>query len=185
MGKGYVGTRIPDDLAGRLREFEASAYITKQCSKPRRPVLEFGRYVRVDDCNSMGDDCGPDFENAVSTVVVRALPSDRAGAPKYWLRQVCVITLAEVLCNFKDDAPFAEIYDAWLEGAAVIRKRCPRGRRPAGDPPPLKRRRRPERYGSQRRQEGHGGTERRHGGGHGNGRGKSGGGIGKGGKGRK
>ena len=67
------------------------------------------------------------MNNAVSTLVVRALPSSTVGAPKYWLRKVRVITLAEVSCNYKDDERFRKIYDAWLESQVVIRKRKTRG----------------------------------------------------------
>ena len=70
---------------------------------------------------------GPDLGSAVSTLVVRALPHDKAGAPDYWLRRVHVITLAEVFTNFQHDEVLASIYDAWLEGAVVIRKRQMRG----------------------------------------------------------
>ena len=64
------------------------------------------------------------MDNAVSTLVARAFPSSRAGAPKHWLRRVHVITLAEVFDNYKNDAEFETIYDAWLDGRVVIKKRA-------------------------------------------------------------
>ena len=123
MGRGYPGTRMPSTLAGRVAEFRYTS--PGRCSQ-RRDVVEFGRYRRIDDPESEGDG-GPDLDNAVSTLVVRALPSKRAGAPAYWLRKVYVIGLAEVFYNYQHDAEFAEIYEMWLEGVVVIRKRGTRG----------------------------------------------------------
>ena len=142
MGKDFPGTVLPSTFGERLREFRASTLLTMQCSVPRRIAFEFGKYFREDDRDSRGYDCGPDLENAVSTLVVRARPSEQAGVPKYWLRRVCVITLAEVLCHYKDWALWEEIYNMWLEGAVVIRKRSPRGRR-EGTQPRWRRKKRP------------------------------------------
>ena len=152
MGKDYPGTVLPRTFEERLDAFRASEPL-RMCSQ-RRNVYEFGKYFRLDDRLSevrSGSEGGPDFDNAVSTLVVRARPSKQAGAPKYWLRRVCVITLAEVLFHFKNNATqWEELYNMWLEGAVVIRKRGPRGRR-ANDPA-TKRRRLQD--GSQWRQEG-------------------------------
>ena len=121
MGLGYPGTSLASTSAARGAEFRRS---------PRRDVVDFGRY----SISSPQPEGGPDLDNAVSTLVARAFPSSRAGAPKYWLRRVHVITLAEVFDNYKNDWGFETIYDAWREGRVVIKKRaamrgCAGGRR--------------------------------------------------------
>ena len=88
-----------------------------------RDVVDFGKY-RISGKPHFG---GPNLDDVVSTLVARALPDAFEDAPKYWLRRVRVITLAEALDNYKDDEDFKVIYEAWLEGQVVIRKRKMRG----------------------------------------------------------
>ena len=67
------------------------------------------------------------MDNAVSTLVVRALSPRIAGAPRYWLRKVKVVTLAEAFFHFRHAEFFKKIYEVWLEGRVVIHKRPKRG----------------------------------------------------------
>ena len=99
----------------------------------RRDVMDFG-HAKV-DYNEIQDDIteGPDLDNAVSTLVVRALPgTGRGGKAKYWARSVQVITFPEVYNHYKDHATFSEIYDTWLEGAVVVRSMPKRGTKGSG-----------------------------------------------------
>ena len=121
MGLDFPGTRLAATFAARTAEFENSAL--GKCSK-RRDVVEFGL---GHDVFATKLDGKPDLNNAVSTVVVRALPGKREGAPDYWLRSVRVITLAEVFANYQHDMGFGIMYDTWLEGELVIRGRPVRG----------------------------------------------------------
>ena len=66
----------------------------------------------------------PDLDNSVSTLFVRGTPGSQS---EYWLRQVAVVTLAEVLHNFQHEASFKLIHDFWMEGEVVIRPRLVRG----------------------------------------------------------
>ena len=99
----------------------------------RRDVIDFGQ-AKV-DYSEIQDDIteGPDLDNAVSTLVVRALPgTGHGGKAKYWARSVRVITFPEVFNHYKDHATFQEIYDTWLEGAVVIRSMPKRGKAGSG-----------------------------------------------------
>ena len=123
MGLDFPGTRVAKSIAGRVTEFRSSS--GSETRSERRDVVDFGLYnLEIHASDDYGE---PDFDNAVSTLVVRALPRSRAEAPKYWFRKVRVITLSEVFCNYQHDADFQQIYDAWLEGAVVIRKHRTRG----------------------------------------------------------
>ena len=126
MGQEYRGTCVGKDRAARGALFEASE---PRRFSGQRDVVEFGPYRRIDDAESAGiEDGGPDLDNAVSTLVVRAHESSRAGAPKYWVRKVRVISLPEVFYNYQHDVDFEDIYSMWHEGAVVTRKRQTRGR---------------------------------------------------------
>ena len=89
------------------------------------PLEDFGTRYKL-SCRAEGDEdfLAPDLDNAVSTLVVRLMkPAGRQHfvPTKYWLRRVRVITLAEVLDNYKHDESFYSIYDCWLEGQVVFR----------------------------------------------------------------
>ena len=143
MGYSIPGTRIRKTVAARGAEFLESK--PRSCSQ-RRDVVDFmPAYVnmvnliyKADIQPSSADDSrvrgfcnhGPDFNNAVSTLVVRALPGGGVEhRPKYYARSVRVITLAEVFNHYKDEAEFSSIYDVWLEGAVVIRNAPKRGQK--------------------------------------------------------
>ena len=121
MGQDQAGTHIRRTSLCRGGEFGLLARPTFWGKL--RDVVDFGPYLTA----SPQPEGGPNLDDAVSTLVVRAFPSSREGAPEYWLRKVWVITLAEVLNNFKDDEAFDAIYQAWCEGPVVIRARPPRG----------------------------------------------------------
>ena len=121
MGQDQAGTYVRRTSAARGAEFSLMARPTFWGKL--RDVVDFGPYLTA----SPQPEGGPNLDDAVSTLVVRAFPSSREGAPEYWLRKVWVITLAEVLNNFKDDEAFEIIYQAWAEGPVVIRARPPRG----------------------------------------------------------
>ena len=139
------GTRIGKTFAARGAEFLETE--KRSCSQ-RRDVVDFmPAYVANDHIHkadiqpSSADDSrvrgfcnhGPDFNNAVSTLVVRALPGGGVEhRPKYYARSVRVITLAEVFNHYKDEAEFSSIYDVWLEGAVVIRNAPKRGQHKRG-----------------------------------------------------
>ena len=127
MGKSFPGTKIGKTFAARGAQFQESERSRSQ----RRDVVDFGQAVvnKLDYDFGYG---GPDLSNAVSTLVVRALPGGSNHRPKYWARSVRVITLPEVYNHYKEEATFETIYDVWLEGAVVIRKTPKRGNR-AGD----------------------------------------------------
>lgn len=123
MGLDFPGTRVARSIAGRVAEFRTSR--GPETRSQRRDVVDFGfGKLEVHASDDYGE---PDFDYAVSTLVVRALPQCFLEAPKYWFRKVRVITLSEVFCNYQHDADFQQIYDAWLEGAVVIRKHRTRG----------------------------------------------------------
>ena len=140
MGYSNPGTRIRKTFAARGAEFLETE--KRSCSQ-RRDVVDFlPAFVANDqiydaDIQQSADDrvgglCnhGPDLNNAVSTLVVRALPGGGVEhRPKYYARSVRVITLAEVFNHYKDEAEFSSIYDVWLEGAVVIRNAPKRGQR--------------------------------------------------------
>ena len=141
MGYSNPGTRIRKTFAARGAEFLETE--KRSCSQ-RRDVVDFlPAYVSSDqvyaadiqqsaDDNRVGGLCnhGPDLNNAVSTLVVRALPGGGVEhRPKYYARSVRVITLAEVFNHYKDEAEFSSIYDVWLEGAVVIRNAPKRGQK--------------------------------------------------------
>ena len=119
MGLDYNGTRVESTSAARGAAF--SKRDRGRCSNVR-DVVDFGSYYAVPQSGG-----GPDLNNAVSTLVVRALPSTSSDAPQYWLRKVKIITLAEVFYYFQHDETFQRIYEVWLEGRVVIRKRATRG----------------------------------------------------------
>jgi hypothetical protein len=121
MGQDQAGTYVRRTSAARGAEFSLMARPTFWGKL--RDVVDFGPYLTA----SPQPEGGPNLDDAVSTLVVRAFPSSREGAPEYWLRKVWVITLAEVLNNFKDDEAFDAIYKAWCEGPVVIRARPTRG----------------------------------------------------------
>ena len=77
MGKDYPGTHIPKTFADRLQKFHCDFEICSQ----RRVVYEFGNYIFENEYAG-DDEGGPDLDNAVSTLVVHARPSEIAGAPK-------------------------------------------------------------------------------------------------------
>jgi hypothetical protein len=120
MGCDFPGTRLQTTAAAR-----GAAYLKREienCSR-RRSVEDFGSSYTLSTRS-----CGrPDFNNAVSTLVVRGFSSSQVGASLYWLRRVRVISLAEVFWNYQHDETFDTIYAAWLEGAVVFRKRAMRG----------------------------------------------------------
>ena len=118
MGNKYDGTTIGVTHADRAQEFYKSHSGFKT---QRRLVTEFGPTQKSDDLDG---NLQPDINSAVSTFVVRG---KKGSEVLYWLRQVRVITLPEVYANFQHDVPFADIYDAWQEGACVIRSHPPRG----------------------------------------------------------
>ena len=74
--------------------------------------------------DDLDDNLQPDINSAVSTLVVRGKKGSKV---LYWLRQVRVTTLPEVYADFQHEFPFADIYEAWQEGACVIRRHPPRG----------------------------------------------------------
>ena len=118
MGREYDGTTIGVTQADRAREF----YTSQSGFKTRRRfVMEFGPTQKSDD---LDDNLQPDINSAVSTLVVRG---KKGSEVLYWLRKVWVTTLLEVYANFQHDLPFADIYEAWQEGACVIRSHPPRG----------------------------------------------------------
>ena len=127
MGKSYPGTRIGKTFAARGAEFQQSE---RRIRSQRRDVVDFGpAFVANYQVASVDLDDGPDLNNAVSTLVVRALPGGGSeDRPKYWARSVRVITLPEVFNHYKDEATFPLIYDTWLEGAVVIRNTPKRGK---------------------------------------------------------
>ena len=119
MGLDYNGTLVESTSAAR-----GAAFSKRHAGRCRciRDVVDFGSYYAVPQSGG-----GPDLNNAVSTLVVRALPSTSSDAPKYWLRKVKVISLAEAFFHFRHAETFENIYRAWLEGRVVIRKRATRG----------------------------------------------------------
>ena len=145
MGYSIPGTRIRKTFAARGAEFLDSE--PRSCSQ-RRDVVDFmpafvasdhiyeaGSQPSSADDSRVGGFCnhGPDLNNAVSTLVVRALPGGGVEhRPKYYARSVRVITLAEVFNHYKNEAEFSSIYDVWLEGAVVIRNAPKRGQHKRG-----------------------------------------------------
>ena len=122
MGKSYPGTRIGKTFAARGAEFQERSDERRGRSQ-RRDVVDFGPAFVADD-QVYNVDHGPDLDNAVSTLVVHALPGERC---KYYARSVRVITLPEVFNHYKEEATFPLIYDTWLEDAVVIRNTPKRG----------------------------------------------------------
>ena len=120
MGNSYPGTTIGRTFAARGAEFQQSD--RGRCSQ-RRDVVDFGQSVVL----GANDDGGPDLDNAVSTLVVRAMPGSKKGSPKFWARRVHVITLPEIINHYKEESTFQAMYEAWLEGLVVIRKAPMRG----------------------------------------------------------
>ena len=131
MGQSFPGTKVGKTFADRSEEFWDSP---RRESSQWRDVVDFGQACV--DYNEIQDDIteGPDLDNAVSTLVVRALPgTGHGGKAKYWVRSVRVITFPEVFNHYKDAATFQEIYDTWLEGAVVIRSMPKRGKAGSGE----------------------------------------------------
>ena len=127
----YPSTMIQKTFAARGASFNRSE---SRGRSQRRDVVDFGQACV--DYNEIQDDIteGPDLDNAVSTLVVRALPgTGHGGKAKYWVRSVRVITFPEVFNHYKDAATFQEIYDTWLEGAVVIRSMPRRGKAGSGE----------------------------------------------------
>ena len=126
MGYSIPGTRIRKTVAARGAEFLESK--PRSCSQ-RRDVVDFmPAYVnmvnliyKADIQPSSADDSrvrgfcnhGPDLNNAVSTLVVRALAGEAFAEirPKYWARSVRVITLPEVFNHYKEETLFPSIYN--------------------------------------------------------------------------
>ena len=127
----YPSTMIQKTFAARGASFTRS---DRRGRSQRRDVIDFGQ-AKVDYAEIQDDITeGPDLDNAVSTLVVRALPgTGHGGKAKYWVRSVRVITFPEVFNHYKDAATFQEIYDTWLEGAVVIRSMPKRGKAGSGE----------------------------------------------------
>jgi hypothetical protein len=69
-------------------------------------------------------DCTPNFDEPISTFVV----CDAVLDCHVCLREVSGITLAEVLNHYcNEEVRFKDLYEAWLEGAILVRKRSTRG----------------------------------------------------------
>ena len=130
MGIAYPGTMIQKSFAARGASFNRSELRGRS---QRRDVIDFGQAFV--DYSEIQDDIteGPDLDNAVSTLVVRALPgTGHGGKAKYWARSVRVITFPEVFNHYKGHATFQEIYNTWLEGIVVIRSVPRRGKAGSG-----------------------------------------------------
>ena len=84
-----------------------------------KPVVDFGKKYFVLD-HAVTDAGMPDFDNAVSTFCVRGKGAQEAG---FFLRNVKVVTLGELYDNYKQDALWIDIYNAFLEGHVIYRKR--------------------------------------------------------------
>ena len=131
MGAYLSSTEVPQTAAARGAIFaKAKREIDNHISVVdfgtrymlRRPSLDYA--VEYDDYV-----LGPDFDNAVSTLVLRSKTRiGHSAAPStYWLRRVRVITLAEVIAYYKHDVEFDNLYDTWLEGEIVFLARAKRG----------------------------------------------------------
>ena len=81
--------------------------------------MEFG-FAKLEKCPMNS----PDLDNAISTIMVHGVEGSTV---KYWLRQVKVITLAEVFDNWQGDADRSALYCAWCEGECVVRPEFRRG----------------------------------------------------------
>ena len=130
MGLNFPGTSIGRTKAARGAEFVESK---ARDISGMRDVFEFGEWNRADDNLSM-DTPGPDLNNAVSTLVVRARVGDTPlpdTAPKYWVRKVRIIGLPELYHHYKDELSWHGIYNAYVEGRVVVRRRAVRGARSA------------------------------------------------------
>ena len=118
MGEGYGGTWQSKTRALRKNYFEDSDGIGPP-GQERRLVMEFG-FATPEKCPMTL----PDLDNAISTTMVYGV---EGSIVKYWLRQVKVITLAEVFDNWQEDADWPVPYCAWCEGECVIRPKLRRG----------------------------------------------------------
>ena len=126
MGLNFPGTSIGRTKAARGAEFVESK---ARDTSGMRDVFEFGEWDRVDDNLSM-DTPGPDLNSAVSTLVVRTRVGDTPlpdTAPKYWVRKVRIIGLPELYHHYKDELSWHGIYNAYVEGRVVVRRRAVRG----------------------------------------------------------
>ena len=115
MGYGYAGCRICKTQEDRTVEF----YNSRDGPLGRRTVMEYG--VRAPCQDSLDQ---PDLNNAVSTIMVRGTPG---GKVLYWLREVRVLTLAEVFENAQNDASWWSLYNEWVEGECVFGSHPKRG----------------------------------------------------------
>ena len=113
----YAGTWVFKTTVARSAEFYATKEVDLDYEGTRK-VFEFGSFIGPFYIDSEGE---PELDDAVSTLVVRGTPGNRA---KYWVRRVNVITFAEVFCIYQKDVRFQTIHDAWLEGEVVIRGRA-------------------------------------------------------------
>ena len=123
LGLNYPGTKIGKTKAARSAEFRNRGQVVFEKG---RAVMEYGLYRHFQNADTDGE---PELDDAVSTLVVRGTPGKKV---KYWLRNVHVVSLVEVLKHFGDDVSFDKLYTAWGEGQVVLRPRPNRGKPGSG-----------------------------------------------------
>jgi hypothetical protein len=116
FGGDWEQTMVEATAAARVEDFFACY------GASRRAVVDFSEWywVATDPDLNMAM---PDFDNAVSTFCVRGESSGASPPSHVFLRAVTVVTLAELYENYRHDAEWKEIYNAFLDGRVIYRKR--------------------------------------------------------------
>ena len=122
-GGDWAQTMVEQTAAARGAAFlRTSLGQASNVASCRKPVVDFSERYWV--ATFPGLHVGrPDFDNAVSTICVRGESSGVSPRANFFLRNVNVVTLAELYENYRHDATWEEIYDAFLECRVIYRKR--------------------------------------------------------------